>query len=751
MPDVSLAGCRPEPIAAYLTALGTLRIISEQADRGARGWWDGETFVLRTTLGADELVEFLTERYRPTPIITPWNGGGGFFYRMEKKTRRREKQTKATRALDAVERSTTDRLADVRAAIAVARAIIRERGLEEAPKGDEKAALLQLLRDRLPDRAVDWLDAAVLVGATGPAFPPLLGTGGTDGALDFAANFHQRVADVIDLGSGMPTLQSARWCRAALYGEPAPELQKAAIGQFHPPLAGGANQARGFEADSRVNPWTFLLMVEGCLLLAAAATRRLENAGGGTLSYPFSVRASGVGYASASLADESQARHELWLPLWPRPATLVELRALFGEGRAKIGRRTASSGVDFARAVATLGIDRGITGFTRYGFHVRNGLSYFAVPLGRWAVRDDPVVDLVARLDHWLSRLRRVARGAGPASVRRALRSIEEALLELCRHDGSTRAQDFLVALGETEAVIGRSPALRAALGPVPRLDRRWLTVIDDGTPELRLAANLAAAGIRERLVPLDARRPGRWLESPDGRTVWGPGDLVRNLIAVVTRAELERERARVPEGGGARLDGADAAARDEPPPLASEGDDAGVIHEAEGPPIASDATAEPKGEPRRRPRPSAALGDLAAFVEGRIDDGRLERLIRALSLLDWSGGLAPPPGPRAPRPPAGFALLALAHHRIDTGDGLVPRTPGLVARAAAGDGWTATLLAWRRLRGAGLPLACSPFPMPAHLARRAAAALAFPLAGGRLQTLAQALVAPAEDRQPEA
>ena len=73
-----LSGCRPEPLAGYLKALGVLRLVSEQEDPGARGAWIDGVFVLETRLSADELVSFFADRYRPTPVITPWNGGSGF-------------------------------------------------------------------------------------------------------------------------------------------------------------------------------------------------------------------------------------------------------------------------------------------------------------------------------------------------------------------------------------------------------------------------------------------------------------------------------------------------------------------------------------------------------------------------------------------------------------------------------------------------------------------------------------------------
>jgi len=74
-----LKGCSPAPLANYLKALGILRLVAEQADPSARGWWKNESFCLLTKLSEDELETFFLNDYQPTPIISPWNKGSGFF------------------------------------------------------------------------------------------------------------------------------------------------------------------------------------------------------------------------------------------------------------------------------------------------------------------------------------------------------------------------------------------------------------------------------------------------------------------------------------------------------------------------------------------------------------------------------------------------------------------------------------------------------------------------------------------------
>ncbi|VTR95794.1 Uncharacterized protein OS=Isosphaera pallida (strain ATCC 43644 / DSM 9630 / IS1B) GN=Isop_2539 PE=4 SV=1 [Gemmata massiliana] len=74
-----LKGCSPAPLANYLKAPGILRLVGEQADTQARGWWDGERFCLLSSRTEVELEGFFLDRYEPTPLLSPWNKGCGFF------------------------------------------------------------------------------------------------------------------------------------------------------------------------------------------------------------------------------------------------------------------------------------------------------------------------------------------------------------------------------------------------------------------------------------------------------------------------------------------------------------------------------------------------------------------------------------------------------------------------------------------------------------------------------------------------
>lgn len=518
--------------------------------------------MLRSTLDRDELLAFFLERYEPAPIVVPWGGAAGFFFEEGKtnekdasgkkiKTGVRNVATEATRFLSAIEESRAVRFAELRSAIETSRAVLTEMGLNEAPTEDAKHQLIHRLRSVLSDAAIAWMDATVFTTSERLAFPPLLGSGGNDGKLSFAKQMMGLLAELFDLDTGSPQPLSRTWLEAALFETQHPGLVPLLMGQFDPGAWGGLNAGPGFDGAPRASPWDPVLLLEGSILFAAAATRRAESGASPMLSVQFTVRPRGVDYATASIGEESNTRAEMWLPLWKSPAGIHEIRALFAEGRATVGGRTADSATDFARAIASLGVDRGLSSFARYGFQLRNGRMYIAAPLvGRWSVGAKVDVELLVEIDEWLHRFRRMATGANaPASLGRAARRLDAAILALCRERESEAVLEVLLALGGAETAMSRSLAHVLAdanrVPPVPVLKGQWLDRLAFDQAELRLAAALAASGYRERLVRvrLDRGRP-EWQPVDDGRTTWSR-DLERSLIATLRREEVERTQRR--------------------------------------------------------------------------------------------------------------------------------------------------------------------------------------------------------------
>jgi CRISPR-associated protein Csx17 len=543
--EMLLGGCRSDVLASYLKALGILRVVAEQVPGSeALGSWDrAGGFCLRSTLDQEALVAFFLESYAPTPIVTPWNGGGGFFPK--------DNQT----GISALEQSTAPRFAAYRETIEACRAQLAHLKIKEKPDEEQKRRLLPALRRWLPDAAVRWLDATC-VFSEDPRYPALLGTGGNDGRLDFANNFMQRLAEVL-LQPPAKTGRSRRAAaegdrplpaqrlRAALFGDNRTPglLQNLAIGQFSPAAAGGINMSSDIEGESRVNPWDYILMLEGAILFAGAAVRRLEVAVPGSAAFPFQVRASAVGYGSAADKDEDRqlTRGEIWLPLWSAPTPLAEIVRLFSEGRIDVGRRRASTGLDAARALVNMGVDRGIDRFERISFLRRNGLSYLATSLGSLAVRRGPLpgIDLLDELDA----LMYGAQGADRPEVARALRRLQEAVFQFCRAGGTAGAAprvplaDVLAAAGLLERSIARAVKLHG-LRPCRPLSPGWYAAGDDGSPEFALAAAVASWGIRSAWEPVDPQDLRRFTER---RLLWVEGDVLGSILAVARRRLLDQ------------------------------------------------------------------------------------------------------------------------------------------------------------------------------------------------------------------
>lgn len=76
-----LEGCRLEPWASYLKGLGILRILSQQRKNGMDlplASWEDDVFCISCGLDIEGLADFIQNEYRPTPIVSPWNGSSGF-------------------------------------------------------------------------------------------------------------------------------------------------------------------------------------------------------------------------------------------------------------------------------------------------------------------------------------------------------------------------------------------------------------------------------------------------------------------------------------------------------------------------------------------------------------------------------------------------------------------------------------------------------------------------------------------------
>ncbi len=742
----------------YLKALGILRLVGEQKDSRARGYWRDGVFILCSDLDADALAHYLCEEYQPTPFVAPWNAGSGFFLKWDER-RKCFKSREAAENLERIRTSTAQRLNAFRAAIdCVKRNLVRfskridisaelqamspkEKkdflngnmffeidGQAYAITKEDKDAFLAKLRSTvLDDASLSWLDStlALTVGRKKNRHEsPLLGTGGNAGNSDFSAMFFEALPQIVSLTDPPPPAHmnaSLDFARTALFRDAIRGVPGFSIGQFDPGRAGGANQGYGPMGDATANPWDYVLLCEGALVPSGAISRRAETSLAGA-SFPFTVRRS---VAGGGAPGEDASRGETWLPLWDQPAGIREVRVLFAEGRAEIGRRRATSGVEFARAIASLGVERGISSFVRFGYQERLGQSYLAVPMGQVAVRGIPHTELLRELDPWLDRFRFAADSEkAPRVAREMLRRIDASVFDFCLYGGRSRFAEVLCSLGQTERYLARAVRFRddKRVAPVSGLSASWAGAAFDRSVEFELALALTSiyssvsgvGPLRSNLEPVESgidaegRSWARWVER-DPSVLWNRGALCPNLSATLARRLMDGQRTG-----------------------------------CERPPI----------DHRR----GASLDSIAAFILGRIDENKLESLLWGLSLTatgvhreveHWSSP-EPVPMPRA------FALLKLPYLNIHLPDepGGKPLRPesSVVPLLESGRGEDACRIASRRLVAAGLTpmgssnmtrMASARWRVGTDLSQRIAAALLIPVRGADVPKLIDLVVRP--------
>jgi CRISPR-associated protein Csx17 len=735
-------------MAGYLKALAVFRLVSEQSDSQARGWWAGNSFCLESRFDAEALSRFFLDEYVPTPIVAPWNGGSGFGegdrrigldailasglprfaeYRrtiMQIFTwpefsggeltlgqminavhamvpgKAKNDALKLLGAAEAVMRSlssptesllllTTGELKLAEPALAAPVRKLRT-AVNKSKRAAGKEEIVRACRNRLGDGSVAWLDCAVVLRtATELKYPPLLGTGGGEGRLDYTNSFMERVSSLLL----KPGPEARSLLQNALFAAPTDELADAAVGQHDPGRAGGFNQGPEVETkDFPTNPWNFVLTLEGAVAWASGTARRQGTTTHGVSCSPFTVRARAIGYGSAEAGDEDAARAEVWMPTWERPARYEEFHILLREGRVEWSGRPVNNGLEFAEAAASLGTDCGITAFVRYSLLKRRGDSYVALPIGRVPVHERKDSDLLQELDRILDAVDRFARGfkssAPPAQFVSRRRQVDAAIYDFALHGGAKRFQQILGALGRLEQFfaqrnLGIEPKLRA---PLSGLSPRWLLAANDESLNYRIAVALASisrtggvGSIRANLAPIEPTKPWAWA-SGKGQVALQGGSLSERLASVLRRRLIDAERLN-----------------------------------CESLPLWSSVTLAPE--------------DASAFLGWEnVDDSLIEQLLFGLTLVQWNDPALEPVRAelyRTWRPvgtiiPRNYALLKhLFHPLIEARP-----EPSILSLLLAGRTEAACDVAHRRLRNAGFAPRNASFPDERNTIRLAASLL---------------------------
>ena len=129
--------------------------------------------------------------------------------------------------------------------------------------------LLPFLRSRLPNDVLKWFDTVIVLQGGEKRAATLLISGGNDGNFDFSVTFMDFLQQAFSTSE-----KSTGWLRASLFSAAVPHALSGTAGHLYPGSYDGPNSSVGFSGGGGVNPWDFVLMIEGVVLLAGAVSRR---------------------------------------------------------------------------------------------------------------------------------------------------------------------------------------------------------------------------------------------------------------------------------------------------------------------------------------------------------------------------------------------------------------------------------------------------------------------------------------------
>jgi len=232
------------------------------------------------------------------------------------------------------------------------------------------------------------------------------------------------------------------------------------------------------------------------------------------------------------------------MPVWDHFATYKEIKQVFSEGRVQLGRRPAKTGVEFARAVITMGVERGISEFQRFGILKRKGKAYLFINMGKVHVKDEPMASLLDELDQWYEPIIKKSKEKNaPSSLLLRVRSLDNAIMVFCASVTKGSLLRVLIEIGKLESHISGYDDYK----PLQKLSTRWLTECYDHSAEFRLAASMGSikdkdiGSIRNNLESV-VETTGYWKCKKDSVSfVWNKGDdTIRNMRRVLQRRGLD-------------------------------------------------------------------------------------------------------------------------------------------------------------------------------------------------------------------
>jgi len=402
------------------------------------------------------------------------------------------------------------------------------------------------------------LDAHI-IGVGRNQFNPIFGTGGNIGKRILAKVAQEAVKLIVMSKSSRKSGQSslpASWLKYTLWreGEPElPELPSTGTWFVFANRTFNSGQQEWYQ-EGRLSPWSFLLALEGALLLVGGVNRRWSGT-----ARPYAVFPFITDIVSPSTREEvGLAQAEFWAPLWSCPATLIEVRALFERGYSRIGERTAKAPHEFALAARAAGVDAGVSEFARFVLRqTTSPQTREAIPEGRVRASDSETLEaaLIQEILPWLDRLPYDPRDSKQRGEFIGLRGPIESLIVKVnqRSDDPELWQKLLLSLSETQLRLDKNHEWRTRCSALPWLHPDWFDRAWPEPPaEIQVARAIASVGAETKMpllvnifgVELDKEGKPFFAEKRLRRAVWHHGAVVPLLANVLRRRLVDTDAA---------------------------------------------------------------------------------------------------------------------------------------------------------------------------------------------------------------
>jgi CRISPR-associated protein Csx17 len=402
---------------------------------------------------------------------------------------------------------------------------------------------------------VKLLDAHIVAKKESNVYNDILGTGGNVGKRDFS-----KVSEVCRELIRKP--EAVAWLSYTLFGVSANGGSPTELPVLPSTGTWFANANKAFNSgysvarEGQLSPWSYLLALEGAILLRGGSAKRLSARATRYATFPFMSEAA----APETAGGVDSERSEFWAPVWDKPATILELRALLQRGQARVGKRAARAPFDFAAAALTSGVQAGLARFERFGLRqTTSANTYEAISNGGAVVfTGNPLTDATVQIANWVDSLPR-EKSSTQQSLFYGLRApVERALVRLAQNREAERWRELLLAIGQTQRRVDQNQNWRGSKAisklPAALFEKAWPDATIAEVAIARAIASLVPAeyGLRHNIFGLNRVKKTRQESFADPRpasVVWHDGDPVRLLADILERRLVDAEKL---EGRGA-------------------------------------------------------------------------------------------------------------------------------------------------------------------------------------------------------